>query len=129
MCFVNFAFRHKKYFFLSNFTGKWDMYLITPDQQQLRSATELKVYTAKSGAVIDSNLVNFALPKKTAKVDRKFNDLKKTNTTIPSKKKTESPAKILMEVEEEEEVDNSESKENEQVDVVNTSPILKAAPQ
>ena len=48
------------------------MYLITPDQQELRSATELKVYTAKSGAVIDSNLVNFALPKKTAKVDRKF---------------------------------------------------------
>lgn len=104
------------------------MYLITPDQQQLRSATELKVYTAKSGAVIDSNLVNFALPKKTAKVDRKFNDLKKTNTTTPTKKKTESPAKILMETEEEE-VDDSESKENEQVDVVNTSPILKAAPQ
>ena len=128
MCFVNFAFRHKKISFYSNFTGKWDMYLITPDQQQLRSATELKVYTAKSGAVIDSNLVNFALPKKTAKVDRKFNDLKKTNTTTPTKKKTESPAKILMETEEEE-VDDSESKENEQVDVVNTSPILKAAPQ
>ena len=117
---------HNVIFF--NFTGKWDMYLITPDQQQLRSATELKVYTAKSGAVIDSNLVNFALPKKTAKVDRKFNDLKKTNTTTPTKKKTESPAKILMETEEEE-VDDSESKENEQVDVVNTSPILKAAPQ
>ena len=115
-------------FIFFDFTGKWDMYLITPDQQQLRSATELKVYTAKSGAVIDSNLVNFALPKKTAKVDRKFNDLKKNNTTIPSKKKTESPAKILMETEEEE-VDDSESKENEQVDVVNTSPILKAAPQ
>ena len=104
------------------------MYLITPDQQQLRSATELKVYTAKSGAVIDSNLVNFALPKKTAKVDRKFNDLKRTTTTTPTKKKTESPAKILMETEEEE-VDDSESKENEQVDVVNTSPILKAPPQ
>ena len=115
-------------FIFFDFTGKWDMYLITPDQQQLRSATELKVYTAKSGAVIDSNLVNFALPKKTAKVDRKFNDLKKTNTTTPTKKKSESPAKILMETEEEE-VDDSESKENEQVDVVNTSPILKAPPQ
>ena len=98
------------------------MYLITPDQQQLRSATELKVYTAKSGAVIDSNLVNFALPKKTAKVDRKFNDLKKTTST-PSTKKESPPAKIF------EETDNSESKENEQIDVVNTSPILNSAPQ
>ena len=99
------------------------MYLITPDQQELRSATELKVYTAKSGAVIDSNLVNFALPKKTAKVDRKFNDDLKKTTKITKKK--ESPdAKILLG-----ETDNSESKENEQVDVVNTSPILNSEPQ
>lgn len=50
--------------------GKWDMYLITPDQKILRSASDLKLYIAKSGAVIDSNIVNFSLPKKTAKVDK-----------------------------------------------------------
>ena len=50
--------------------GAWDMYLITPDQKILKSAPELKLYIAKSGAVIDANIVNFSLPKKTAKVDK-----------------------------------------------------------
>ena len=36
-----------------------------------------------SGAVIDSNLVNFSLPKKTAKVDKKFNDLKPSEKPKP----------------------------------------------
>ena len=47
------------------------MFLITPDQKILRTPTDLKLYIAKSGAVIDSNIVNFALPKKTAKVSNK----------------------------------------------------------
>eukprot|EP00094_Tigriopus_californicus_P001742 TCALIF_01684-PB protein Name:"Similar to trx Histone-lysine N-methyltransferase trithorax (Drosophila virilis)" AED:0.11 eAED:0.18 QI:0/0.63/0.41/0.91/0.90/1/12/267/3483 len=50
--------------------GKWDMYLITPDQKILKSPSDLKLYIAKSGSVIDSNIINFALPKKTAKVDK-----------------------------------------------------------
>jgi hypothetical protein len=50
--------------------GRWDMYLITPDQKILKSANDLKLYIAKSGAIIDSNIVNFSLPKKTAKVDK-----------------------------------------------------------
>ena len=44
------------------------MFLITPDQKILRTPSDLKLYIAKSGAVVDSNIVNFALPKKTAKV-------------------------------------------------------------
>ena len=48
--------------------GRWEMFLITPDQKILRTPTDLKLYIAKSGAVVDSNIVNFALPKKTAKV-------------------------------------------------------------
>ena len=48
--------------------GKWEMSLITPDQKILRTPSDLKLYIAKSGAVVDSNIVNFALPKKTAKV-------------------------------------------------------------
>jgi hypothetical protein len=46
-------------------TGKWDVYLITPDRQVLRSSKQLKVLTAKTGAVIDSNVVNFNLPQRT----------------------------------------------------------------
>ena len=45
--------------------GKWNVYLITPDKQVLRSQQQLKVFTAKSGAVIDVNFVNFTLPQQT----------------------------------------------------------------
>ena len=45
--------------------GKWTVYLITPDKQVLRSQQQLKVFTAKSGAVIDVNFVNFTLPQQT----------------------------------------------------------------
>lgn len=48
------------------------MYLVTPDRKILRSERELKLYVAKSGSVIDSNIVNFSVPKKTAKVDKKL---------------------------------------------------------
>ena len=58
-------------FYLGELRGKWEMFLITPDQKILRTPTDLKLYIAKSGAVIDSNIVNFALPKKTAKVSNK----------------------------------------------------------
>ena len=55
--------------------GKWDTFLITPDRKILRTAVELKLYIAKSGAVIDANLVNFSLPKRIVKVDRKLSSL------------------------------------------------------
>ena len=45
--------------------GKWDVYLITPDKQVLRSQQQLKLFTAKTGAVIDANIVNFKLPQQT----------------------------------------------------------------
>lgn len=83
--------------------GKWDMYLITPDQKLLRSQTELKLYIAKSGAVIDSNIVNYALPKKTAKVDKflqaKLKVAEPTKVSAPTRvdnagdKKTPQPKK------------------------------------
>ena len=57
--------------YLGELRGKWEMFLITPDQKILRNPKDLKLYIAKSGAVIDSNIVNFALPKKTAKVRNK----------------------------------------------------------
>ena len=65
--------------------NRWDTYLITPDQKQLRSAPELKLYIAKSGAVIDANLVNFSLPKRTAKVDKKLGK----RTLLETKESTE----------------------------------------
>lgn len=53
-------------------TGKWDVYLITPDQQVLRSQQQLKLFTAKTGAVIDTNTVNFSLPQRTQMVSYLF---------------------------------------------------------
>ena len=46
-------------------TGKWDVYLVTPDSQVLRSPQQLKLFTAKAGAIIDTNIVNFNLPQRT----------------------------------------------------------------
>ena len=57
------------------------MFLITPDQKMLKSPGDLKLYIAKSGAVIDSNIVNFALPKKTAKVDKAIQNLQPKTPT------------------------------------------------
>ena len=64
--------------------GKWETYLITPDQKILKTPGDLKLYIAKSGAVVDSNLVNFSLPKRTAKVDKMLsNSQKKKQATKP----------------------------------------------
>ena len=64
--------------------GKWETYLITPDQKILKTPSDLKLYIAKSGSVIDSNLVNFSLPKRTAKVDKMLsNSQKKKQVTKP----------------------------------------------
>merc|ERR1712051_424536 len=57
--------------------GKWETYLITPDQKILKNPGDLKLYIAKSGAVVDSNLVNFSLPKRTAKVDKMLSNSQK----------------------------------------------------
>ena len=48
--------------------GKWDVYLLTPDRKILRSQNDLKIYIAKSGSVVDSNVINFTLPQKTVLV-------------------------------------------------------------
>ena len=51
--------------------------MITPDQKILKTPSDLKLYIAKSGAVVDSNLVNFSLPKRTAKVDKMLSNSQK----------------------------------------------------
>ena len=64
--------------------GKWETYLITPDQKILKNPGDLKLYIAKSGSIVDSNLVNFSLPKRTAKVDKMLsNSQKKKLATKP----------------------------------------------
>ena len=58
--------------------------MITPDQKILKTPSDLKLYIAKSGSVVDSNLVNFSLPKRTAKVDKMLsNSQKKKLATKP----------------------------------------------
>ena len=98
--------------------GIWTMFLITPDQQVLRSAVDLKLYIAKSGAVIDSNLVNFSLPKKTAKADKKLNDLKSKKPAQSSVIEDES-----ADVDVEMDVSNDASKE------ISSSTPLKISPK
>ena len=68
--------------YLGPLRGKWEMFLITPDQKILRTPSDLKLYIAKSGAVIDCNIVNFALPKKTAKVSNKKLRMKQELRTL-----------------------------------------------
>ena len=55
--------------------GKWVTSLITPDKKELTSQMDLKLYIAKSGAVIDANIINFSLPKKIAKIDKNLEKL------------------------------------------------------
>ena len=58
--------------------------MITPDQKILKNPGDLKLYIAKSGSIVDSNLVNFSLPKRTAKVDKMLsNSQKKKQATKP----------------------------------------------
>ena len=71
--------------------GKWEMFLITPDQKMLKTPSDLKLYIAKSGAVIDANIVNFALPKKTSKVDKLIQKKKgKDNNVVVEKSSKEN---------------------------------------
>ena len=82
--------------------GKWEVFLITPDQRILRTPGDLKLYIAKSGAIVDSNLVNFSLPKKTVKTDKllsakKAKEEMATDGTIDtsgSPQKAVSPQKV-----------------------------------
>lgn len=55
--------------------GKWDVYLLTPDMKILRSQHDLKIYIAKSGAIVDSNVINFTLPKKTTLMENRLTEL------------------------------------------------------
>lgn len=101
--------------------GKWDMYLITPDQKILKSPSDLKLYIAKSGSVIDSNIINFALPKKTAKVDKAL------------KKSAESAASSSVDLKtstEKEQIDpNSDKQSNINTAMKSTAPVATTSDQ
>ena len=43
--------------------GTWDVFLLSPDLKILRNPQELKIYVAKTGSIIDSNIINFSIPK------------------------------------------------------------------
>ena len=65
--------------------GRWAVFLITPDQRMIKTEKQLKLYIGKSGAVIDANIVNFSLPKKTAKVDKALQKkLNKSKSAAPA---------------------------------------------
>ncbi|CAB4060364.1 Histone-lysine N-methyltransferase 2A [Lepeophtheirus salmonis] len=55
--------------------GEWDVQLITPDQKILKNNAELKLYIAKTGVIIDSNVINFSLPQNTYSTDKKISTI------------------------------------------------------
>ena len=48
--------------------GKWVVYLLSPDTKILKNKNDLNIYIAKNAAIVDSNIINFSLPKKTGLV-------------------------------------------------------------
>ena len=48
--------------------GKWMVFLLSPDMKILKNKTDLNLYIAKNAAIVDTNVINFSLPKKTALV-------------------------------------------------------------
>merc|ERR1711915_290566 len=82
------------------------VYLLTPDNKILRSQHDLKIFIAKSGAVVDSNIINFALPKRTALMENqlmKLKDGEEKDTTVEDEsssisntlKTTKEPSAVL----------------------------------
>ena len=96
--------------------GRWVVFLITPDQRMIKTEKQLKLYIGKSGAVIDANIVNFSLPKKTAKVDKALQ--KKLN-----KSKSAAPAEFGEVVVKTEPVDADEQLQGELQPTRDETPI------
>ena len=44
------------------------VFLLSPDMKILKNKTDLNLYIAKNAAIVDTNVINFSLPKKTALV-------------------------------------------------------------
>ena len=55
--------------------GTWDVFLLSPDLKILRNARELKIYVAKTGSIIDSNIINFSIPKITGTMESELTTL------------------------------------------------------
>ena len=55
--------------------GTWDVILLSPDLKILRNVSELKMYVAKTGSVIDSNIINFSIPKITGSMESELTTL------------------------------------------------------
>ena len=77
----------------------------------MTSQKDLKLYIAKSGAVIDANIVNFSLPKKIAKIDKNLEKLL-------AKSEEQKPPEPEMKAQSEPEVEKKkEESQAEEVDV------------
>ena len=70
------------------------MYLLTPELSVLRTRAELELYVARTGAVIDSNTVNFSPPQQTALMDMELAALQTDTESLPSRRNKKTPTKF-----------------------------------
>ena len=49
--------------------GRWSVFLLSPDMKILRTEKDLKIYVAKTGSILDTNLINSSLPSVTARME------------------------------------------------------------
>ena len=66
--------------------GGWAVYLLTPELSVVRTRAELELYVARTGAVIDSNTVNFSPPQQTALMDAELAALQTDTESVPSRR-------------------------------------------
>ena len=70
------------------------MYLLTPELSVVRTRAELELYVARTGAVIDSNTVNFSPPQQTALMDMELAALQTDTESLPSRRNKKTPTKF-----------------------------------
>ena len=70
------------------------MYLLTPELTVVRTRAELELYVARTGAVIDSNTVNFSPPQQTALMDAELAALQADTESLPSRRNKKTPTKF-----------------------------------
>ena len=76
--------------------GTWQVFLLSPDHRILRSVRELKIYVAKTGAIIDSNIINFSLPQVTGAMESELTTLGGKSEAEDDKESSRSRRSVKM---------------------------------
>ena len=74
--------------------GHWNVFLVSPDNKIIRNQSDLKLYVAKSGAILDSNIINFSLPHKTSLMESAISEISSDDGSVRSKRTVKTPSKF-----------------------------------